>query len=74
MKAPKQPVPKILPPDDDAPTLDVTSNRADDDIKTIQFKVKVSKHTEIKTWATQHGMTMTQALMQGYELLKKQRG
>lgn len=71
MKAPKHSI-KIAPPSQKDPTLDVTGKGAlpDTEIKPIQIKVPVMKHKEMKAYAAEQGISMTEMLMSGYEMYR----
>ncbi|EMT6385493.1 MULTISPECIES: hypothetical protein [Bacteria] len=71
MKAPKSNI-KLTPPQDNEPTLDVTGKGAkpDTDIKPIQIKIPVNKHKEMKAYAAEQGISMTEMLLTGYEMYR----
>ncbi|MFH6840968.1 hypothetical protein [Providencia rettgeri] len=71
MKAPKKNI-KLTPPQENEPTLDVTGKGAkpDGDIKPIQIKIPVSKHKEMKAYAAEQGITMTEMLLTSYEMYR----
>ncbi|EAB8479581.1 hypothetical protein NAK90_005048 [Salmonella enterica] len=71
MKGPKNSI-KIAPPKDDEPTLDVTGKGAvpDSSVKPIQIKVPVSKHKEMKAYAAEQGISMTDMLLAGYDMFR----
>ncbi|MFV4848083.1 hypothetical protein NMD69_17140 (plasmid) [Edwardsiella tarda] len=71
MKGPSKSI-KIEPPKDDEPTLDVTGKGAapDSAVKPIQIKVPVSKHREMKAYAAEQGISMTDMLLAGYDMYR----
>lgn len=71
MKAPKNI--KLNPPSDNEPTLDVTGKGAlpDTEVKHIQIRIPVSKHKEMKAYAAEQGITMTDMLLIGYDMYRK---
>ncbi|EHN8761210.1 MULTISPECIES: hypothetical protein [Enterobacteriaceae] len=71
MKAPGKSI-KLAPPKEDEPTLDVTGKGAvpDSSVKPIQIKVPVSKHKEMKAYAAEQGISMTDMLLAGYEMYR----
>lgn len=73
MKPPKA---KLLPPRDDEPTLGVLqkNSKPDDTIKPIQLKIPLPKHTEIKTYASEQGMSITELMLAGYEMYRAKMG
>lgn len=72
MKEPKNKI-KLAPPPSDTPTLDVTGKGAlpDTEVKPIQIKVPVNKHKEMKAYAAEQGISMTEMLLIGYDMYKK---
>lgn len=72
MKAPKSNI-KLAPPPDTAPTLDVTGKASipEGAIKPLQIKIPVAKHKEMKAYAAEQGITMTDMLLAGYELYRQ---
>jgi len=72
MKGPKTNI-KLAPPPSSEPTLNVTGKGAqpDTDIKPIQIKVPVSKHKEMKAYAAEQGISMTDMLLAGYDMYRK---
>ncbi|BEM90534.1 hypothetical protein J4G53_25535 [Serratia ureilytica] len=72
MKGPKNSI-KLAPPPSNEPTLDVTGKGAqpDTEVKPIQIKVPVNKHKEMKTYAAEQGITMTDMLLAGYDMFRK---
>lgn len=72
MKGPKTNI-KLAPPPSRAPTLDVTGKSAqpDSEVKPIQIKVPVSKHKEMKAYAAELGISMTDMLLAGYDMYRK---
>lgn len=71
MKKPNTSI-KLSPPPVHEPTLDVTGKSAlpDTEMKPIQIKIPVNKHKEMKTYAAELGITMTEMLLTGYELFR----
>ncbi|MBW3533442.1 hypothetical protein [Shewanella sp. NKUCC06_TVS] len=71
MKAPKNI--KLAPPHISEPTLDVTGKSAlpDNDTKPIQIKVPVKQHKEMKAYAAEQGISMTEMLLAGYEMYRQ---
>lgn len=71
MKLPSKKI-KIAPPPDNEPTLNVTGKNIQPDtiIKPIQIKVSINKHKEMKTYAAEQGITITEMLLAGYEMYK----
>ena len=71
MKEPKKNI-KLSPPQDNEPTLDVTGKGAKPDgaVKPIQIKIPVNKHKEMKAYAAEQGITMTELLLTGYEMYR----
>ncbi len=72
MKAPKNNI-KLAPPPSSEPTLNVTGKSAqpDTEIKPIQIKVSIKKHKEMKAYAAEQGITMTEMLMAGYDMYRE---
>lgn len=72
MKAPKNNV-KLAPPSNKEPTLDVTGKGAqpDTEVKPIQIKVPVNKHKEMKAYAAELGISMTEMLLAGYDMYRQ---
>lgn len=72
MKAPKNNI-KLSPPSDKESTLDVTGKSAqpDTEIKPIQIKVPVNKHKEMKAYAAELGISMTEMLLAGYDMYRQ---
>ncbi|KGT88745.1 hypothetical protein NG99_20965 [Erwinia typographi] len=75
MKGPRSSI-KLAPPASSEPTLDVTGKGAipDTEIKPIQIKVPNAKHKEMKAYAAEQGISMTEMLLEGYRLLRDKRG
>ena len=71
MKSPKTNI-KLAPPPSTEPTLDVTGKGAqpDTEIKPIQITVPVNKHKEMKTYAAEQGISMTEMLLAGYSMYR----
>lgn len=71
MKGPKNTI-KLAPPKEDEPTLDVTGKGAvpDSAVKPIQIKIPVAKHKEMKAYAAEQGISMTDMLLSGYEMYR----
>ncbi|KAB7714786.1 hypothetical protein GBN32_01990 [Plesiomonas shigelloides] len=71
MRAPKKNI-KITPPSIEEPTLDVTGKSAlpETAIKPIQIKVSVAKHKEMKAYAAEQGISMTEMLLAGYKMFR----
>lgn len=71
MKGPSKSI-KLAPPKEDEPTLDVTGKGSvpDSTVKPIQIKVPVSKHKEMKAYAAEQGISMTDMLLAGYEMYR----
>ena len=65
MKGPGKSI-KIEPPKEDEPTLAVP----DSAVKPIQIKVPVSKHKEMKAYAAEQGISMTDMLLAGYDMYR----
>ncbi|EPZ8357841.1 hypothetical protein ACXWYY_003382 [Enterobacter hormaechei] len=72
MKGPKNSI-KINPPDENEPVLDVTGKGAvpDTAIKPVQIKIPASKHKEIKAYAAEQGISMSELMLRGYEMYRK---
>lgn len=72
MKGPKTNI-KLAPPPSGEPTLDVTGKSAqpDTEIKPIQIKVPINKHKEMKAYAAEQGISMTEMLLAGYDMYRK---
>lgn len=72
MKTPKNSI-KLAPPSLNEPTLDVTGKGAlpDTHVKPIQIKVPVSKHKEMKAYAAEQGISMTDMLLAGYDMYRQ---
>lgn len=70
MKSPKNV--KLAPPPSGEPTLDVTGKGAEPEtaVKPIQIKVSVKKHREMKAYAAEQGITITDMLLSGYEMYR----
>lgn len=49
----------------------MTQNHDDQNIVGVSFKIPRSLRQEMKIWATQREMTLTQLFIQGFEALKK---
>lgn len=71
MKSPKNSI-KLAPPPSSEPTLDVTGKGAqpDTEVKPIQIKVPVNKHKEMKAYAAEQGISMTEMLLAGYDMYR----
>ncbi len=71
MKGPKTNI-KLTPPQSNEPTLDVMGKGAqpDTEIKPIQIRVSVKKHKEMKTYAAEQGISMTEMLLAGYAMYR----
>lgn len=71
MKSPKSNI-KLTPPTANEPTLNVTGkgSQPDTETKPIQIKVPVNKHKEMKAYAAEQGITMTDMLLAGYEMYR----
>lgn len=69
MKAPKV---KLEPPAENEPTLNVLAKSSvpESTIKPIQIKITAAKHKEIKTYAAEQGMTITELLLAGYDMYR----
>lgn len=72
MKSPQKNV-KLAPPSSGEPTLNVTGKGAvpDTDVKPIQIKVPVKKHREMKAYAAEQGITITDMLLAGYDMYRE---
>jgi NRPS condensation-like uncharacterized protein len=71
MKSPKNNI-KLAPPSSSEATLNVTGKGAEPDttVKPIQIKVSVKKHREMKAYAAEQGITITDMLLAGYEMYR----
>lgn len=63
---------KLTPPADNEPTLNMTgkSSQPDGTVKPIQIKITMVKHKEIKTYAAEQGITITELLLAGYDMYR----
>lgn len=71
MKGPQKNI-KLAPPGASEPTLNMTGKGAEREttMKPLQIKVPLSKHKEMKAYAAEQGISMTDMIMQAYELYR----